>query len=140
MRAKISPCISSCRVVRWGGGAPGEMLKTKNAGEAISGHFAMRLKSQIYLNYPYLQIFQRRKSSFIPCFLNVFEAGRASSVGCAYRLVLRRRSRVRSSLPAHYFVEICMVMKKTSTTIISLPLIQEGQLSVTGERMCTKYW
>ena len=27
--------------------------------------------------------------------------------------------------------------EKKSTTIISLPLIQEGQLSVTGERMCT---
>ena len=27
-----------------------------------------------------------------------------------------------------------------STTILPLPLIQEEQLSVTGERMCTKYW
>ena len=33
-----------------------------------------------------------------------------------------------------------LVMKKISTTILSLPLIQEGQLSVTGERMGTKYW
>ena len=24
--------------------------------------------------------------------------------------------------------------------ILSLPLIQVGQLSVTGEKMCTKYW
>ena len=109
MRSKISPCISSCRVVR--GASPGEILKTKNAGEAISGHFAMLSKSQIYLNCAYLQIFQRRKSPFIPCFLNVFEAGRTSSVGCAYRLV-SRRSRVRSSRPAHSFLEICMVMKK----------------------------
>ena len=31
-------------------------------------------------------------------------------------------------------------MKKTSTAILPLPLIQEEQLSVTGERMCTKYW
>ena len=30
--------------------------------------------------------------------------------------------------------------KKNSTTVVSLPLIQEGQLSVIGERMCTKYW
>ena len=66
MRSKISPYISSCMVVR--GASPGEMLKTKNTGEAISGHFAMRLKSQIYLNYAYLQMFQRRKSPFIPCF------------------------------------------------------------------------
>ena len=27
-----------------------------------------------------------------------------------------------------------------STAIPSLPLIQEVQLSVTGESMCTKYW
>ena len=27
-----------------------------------------------------------------------------------------------------------------STAILSLPLIQEEQLSVTGERICTKYW
>ena len=137
MRAKISPCISSCRVVR--GASPEEILKTKNAGDAISGHFAMQLQSRIYLNYAYLQIFQRRKSPFIPCCLNVFEARRASSVGCAYRLV-SRRSRIQSSRPAHSFVDICMVMKKYSMTIVSLPLIQEGQLSVTGERMCTKYW
>ena len=30
--------------------------------------------------------------------------------------------------------------EKISTTILTLLLIQEGQLSVTGERMCTKYW
>ena len=27
-----------------------------------------------------------------------------------------------------------------SMAILSFPLIQEGQLSVTGENMCTKYW
>ena len=36
-------------------GPPPKKMKTKNAGEAISGHFAKRLKSQIYLN----QLFQR---------------------------------------------------------------------------------
>ena len=36
------------------GSSPGEILKTKNVGEAIAGHFAVRLKSQIYLNYAYL--------------------------------------------------------------------------------------
>ena len=30
--------------------------------------------------------------------------------------------------------------ENVSTTILSLPLIQERQLSVTGERMGTKYW
>ena len=35
----------------------------------------------------------------------------------------------------HSFVEIDREM--FSTVILSLPLIQEGQLSVSGERMCT---
>ena len=35
----------------------------------------------------------------------------------------------------HSFVEIDHVI--FSTVILSLPLIQEGQLSVSGERMCT---
>ena len=30
--------------------------------------------------------------------------------------------------------------KKISTAILPLLLIQEEQLSVTGKRMCTKYW
>ena len=30
--------------------------------------------------------------------------------------------------------------ENVSTAILSLPLIQEGQLDVTDERMCTKYW
>ena len=38
----------------------------------------------------------------------------------------------------HSFVEIGHQI--ISTAILSLLLIQEGQLSVTGERMCTKYW
>ena len=46
------------------------------------------------------------------------------------------RSRIRSSRPAN-ILRRRLVMKKKSTTILSLPLIQEGQLSVTGERMCT---
>ena len=33
-----------------------------------------------------------------------------------------------------------LVMKKVSMAILPLLLIQEEQLSVTGERMCTKYW
>ena len=49
------------------------VLKTKSAGEAISGHFSKRWKSQIYLNYAYLQLFQRRKSPFNFFLLNVFE-------------------------------------------------------------------
>ena len=32
------------------------------------------------------------------------------------------------------------VYRERKTTIQQQPLIQEGQLSVTGESMCTKYW
>ena len=45
------------------------------------------------------------------------------------------RSRVGSSGPATFFVE--MGHEIFSTAILSLALIQVGQLSVTGERMCT---
>ena len=38
------------------------------------------------------------------------------------------------------FLRRDLVMKKISTTILTCPLIQEEQLSVTGDRMCTKYW
>ena len=54
------------------------------------------------------------------------------------RLVIRR-SRVRSTQgPASFFLEINHEI--FSTAICSLPLIQEGQLSVSGERLCIKYW
>ena len=62
-------------------------------------------------------------------------AGLGGSVGCAsdWRLGGRgfdpRRGR------QHSFVEIDHEI--FSTVILSLPLIQEGQLSVSGERMCT---
>ena len=38
----------------------------------------------------------------------------------------------------HSFVEIGHEI--ISSAILSLLLIHEGQLSVTGERLCTKYW
>ena len=50
-----------------------------------------------------------------------------------------QQSQVQSSSPAkHSFVEIDHEI--ISMAILSLPLIQVGQLSVTGVRMCTKYW
>ena len=42
------------------------------------------------------------------------------------------------SVQQHSFVEIGHEI--ISTAILSLPLIQVRQLSVTGEKMCTKYW
>ena len=62
-------------------------------------------------------------------------AGLSGSVGCAVRLETRR-SRVQSPRGRqHSFVEIDQEI--FSTVILSLPLIQEWQLSVSGERMCT---
>ena len=63
-----------------------------------------------------------------------FSSGRSSSVGCAsaYRRGFDPRARQIS------FMEIGHEI--ISTAVLSLPLILEEQLSVTGERMCTKYW
>ena len=66
---------------------------------------------------------------------NGLPAGLGGSVGCAVhwrpggRGFKPRRGR------QHSFVEIDHEI--FSTVILSLPLIQEGQLSVSGERMCT---
>ena len=64
-----------------------------------------------------------------------YSAGLGGAVGCASdwrpggRGFDPRRDR------QHSFVEIDHEI--FSTVILSLPLIQEGQLSVSGERMCT---
>ena len=54
------------------------------------------------------------------------------------RLVFRR-SRVESSCPAEQSLE-STGHEIISTAFLSLPLIQAGQLSVSGERMRFKYW
>ena len=62
-------------------------------------------------------------------------AGLGGSFGCAVGLETRRsrvqprRGRQHSSMAIDHEI--------FSTVILSLPLIQEGQLSVSGERMCT---
>ena len=61
-----------------------------------------------------------------------------------------------SSFPSHVvaWLEVCLLGMQAALSsipmagtffrgdlvILPLPLIQEEQLSVTGERMCTKYW
>ena len=109
MRSQISPCISSCRVVR--GTSLGEILKTKNTGKAISGHFALRLKSQIYLNY-------------------VFEVGRASSVGCAYHLV--KQTVAGSILTPSTFFRGDLVMKNK--------IYDHSLPSADSRRAAVSYW
>ena len=62
-------------------------------------------------------------------------AGLGGSVGCALRLETRGLRVQPRRGQQHSFVEIDHEI--FSTVIPSLPLIQEGQLSVSGERMCT---
>ena len=64
-------------------------------------------------------------------------AGRGSLVGCASAWYVDGRG-FHPHILQHSFVEIDHEI--ISTSILSLPLIQEGQLSITGKRMCTKYW
>ena len=64
-------------------------------------------------------------------------AGRGSSVGCASAWYADGRG-FDPHVRQHSFVEIGYEI--ISTAIFSLSLIQEEQLSGTGERMCTKYW
>ena len=45
-----------------------------------------------------------------------------------------------SALCVIHIFERRLGYENISTTILPLPLILEEQLSVTGERMCTKYW
>ena len=61
--------------------------------------------------------------------------GLGGSFGCAFRLETRKSWVQPSPSRQHSFVEIDHEI--FSTVILSLLLIQEGQLSVPGERMCT---
>ena len=91
-------------------------------------HFLLA-KFSVYFNK---HVFVMRSMIIIIIF---FFAGLGGSVGCAVRLETRR-SRVQPRRGRqHPFVEIDHEI--FSTVILSLPLIQEGQLSVSGERMCT---
>ena len=66
---------------------------------------------------------------------NKTEAGLGGSVGCASDWRPEGRGFDPRPGQQHSFVEIDHEI--FSTVILSLPLIQEGQLSVSGERMCT---
>ena len=63
--------------------------------------------------------------------------GLGSSVGCSLDWWSGGRE-FTAPVRQHSFVEIDHEI--FSTVILSLPLIQEGKLSVTCERMCTEYW
>ena len=53
-------------------------------------------------------------------------------------LTANQGSLVRVPVRPHTFMEIYHEI--ISMVILLLPLIQEGQMSVSGESVCTKYW
>ena len=66
------------------------------------------------------------------------KARRGSSIGCASAWHVDGHG-----FDPHVRQNILLLRfghENISTTILYLPLIQEGQLSVTDERMGTKYW
>ena len=78
------------------------------------------------------------EDDFLTCLLFYFSrAGRGSSIRCVSAWYADGR-RLDPQVRQHSFVEFGHEI--ISTAILSLPLIQEGQLSATGERMCIKYW
>ena len=85
------------------------------------------------------------ESQFFPCTVHTFSERRQEQFWPPASVALLDapsdwRPRGRGFNPRggrqHSFVEIDHEI--FSTVILSLPLIQEGQLSVSGERMCTK--
>ena len=40
----------------------------------------------------------------------------------------------------HHYIHLYLPVDSGNILSFLLPLFQEGQLSVTGESMCTKYW
>ena len=64
-------------------------------------------------------------------------AGRCSLIGCATAWYVDS-PRFDPHVRKYSFMEFGHEI--LSTAILSLPLIQEGHLSVTGKRMCSKYW
>ena len=76
------------------------------------------------------------KSCMMQMFL-IHAAGLAISIGCASAWYVDG-GRFDPSVRQHPCMEIGHEI--ISTAIHPLLLIQVGQLSVTGERMCTKHW
>ena len=132
MRSKISPCISSYRVVQGGGGHTRGNFKNQECRRCHLRSFYNAIKIS---DLPELCLFADVSEEKVPIYcmlLNVFEVGRASLVGCAYRLVDGRGF----GPHARHILSWRFGHEKKNYDILSL---QEGQLSVTGERICTKY-
>ena len=74
-------------------------------------------------------------SSVVSALASTARAGLGGSVGCASYWRLKGRGFYPRQGWQYSFVEIDHEI--FSRVILSLPLIQEGQLSISGERMCT---
>ena len=66
-----------------------------------------------------------------------FITGRGSSIGSEFAW---HASRPEFDPHVRHILSWRLGHENISTAILPLLLIQEEQLSVTGERMCTKYW
>ena len=75
--------------------------------------------------------------TFLSRIFQLYQAGLGSSVGCTLDC-WSGGCEFEAPVRQHSFVDIDHEI--FSTVIVSLPLIQEGKLSVTCERMCTEYW
>ena len=99
MRSKNSPCMSSCGVAQPRGNF--------EIPECRRSHFGSFCNAIYVSNLPELCLFadvseENLKLPIYSMLVNVFQAGRASSVGCTYGLA-SRRLRVRSSRLVHSF-------------------------------------
>ena len=70
----------------------------------------------------------------------VWQIEKSAAVKIGHIFIYAAHSSSIGSFMSSTFFHGDLVMKKISTAILPLRLIQEEQLSVTGERMCTKYW
>ena len=110
MRSKISPCIFSCRVVRGPPrtppppARPGGNFENQECRRCHLGSFCNAIKVSNLPECLFADV-SEEKVPIYSMLVNVIEAGRACSVGCA-NILASRRLRVRSSRPAHSFVEI----------------------------------
>ena len=117
MRSKISPCISSCRVVR--GGLLRGNFENQECRRSHLRSFCNAIKFSNILELCLFADVSDEKAPIYSMFLNVLEAGRVRSVS--------RRSRVRSS--CRHILSWRFGHEKHSTTILSLPLAKECALS-----------
>ena len=69
--------------------------------------------------------------------VHIGETGRGSSIGSDFAW---HASGPEFDPHVRHILSWRLGHENISTAILPLPLIQEEQLSVTGERMCTKYW